>query len=253
MNVQVFLINLDRDVTKYRKSMKILKENGFDSIQRISAIDGRKVDTNKINLTWYTKYLLKKPQNRCAHEQLNTLGGIGCYLSHIKCWKKLINSKYEGAFIFEDDLEVIKNFADTFNQLTIPSDCDYLAIGYIFANNIKKVNDQFIKCDTFTGTQGYFITTKGAKKLLKYIYPIESQIDGFISMMNYFKKINLYLVNKPLVVQNNITSSSINYIDCYKCYLPNSLSNTFTPYIFIILTMVVFLIILLLIKIKWIN
>lgn len=253
MNVQVFLINLDRDVTKYRKSMKILKENGFDSIQRISAVDGKKVNLNKLDLTWYTKYLLKKPKHRCAHEQLNTLGGIGCYLSHIQCWKKLVNSNYDGAFIFEDDLEVIKNFTHTFNQLVLPSDCDYLGIGYNFAVNENKVSDQFIKCDTFTGTQGYFITTKGAKKMLKYVYPIESQIDGFISMMNYFKKINLYLVHKPFVTQNNITESSINYIDCYKCYLPNSSSNTFTPYIFIAMIILVFLIILLLIKIKWIN
>ena len=169
------------------------------------------------------------------------------------CWERIIKDGYDGAFIFEDDLEIIKDFTIKFNELIIPSDCDFLAIGYNFASNIKNVNNQFLKCDTFAGLQGYFITAKGAKKMLKYVYPIESQIDGYISMMNYFKKINLYLVKKSLINQNNITGSSINYIDCYKCYLPNSFTNTFTPYFFIILIMAVLLIILILIKIKWIN
>lgn len=40
MNVHVFLINLDRHVIKYKKSMKILKQCGFNNVERIPAIDG---------------------------------------------------------------------------------------------------------------------------------------------------------------------------------------------------------------------
>lgn len=253
MNTHVFLINLDRHKTKYNNSMKILKSIGLNNIERISAVDGRKINLKDIDLTWYTKFLLRKPNYRCAHEQLNTRGAIGCYLSHMKCWETLVKNGYDNAFIFEDDLNILKNFLYEFNQLMIPSDCDLLSFGYIDGTNKVKVNDQFLKCDTFMGTQGYFITSKGAEKLLKYAFPMETQIDAYISLMNYFKKINLYLTIKTMVTQKNITGSSINYIDCYKCHLPNIPSYTLTPYVFIILIILVILILLLLIRIKIIK
>ena len=252
MNTHTFLINLDNHIEKRRKSTELLEKNGFTNIVRIPAVIGKEIDLDKIDITWYSKYLIDNPVYRCSHEQMNTKGAIGCYLSHVKCWELIIESGCDGAYIFEDDIEFVDNFITKFNKIILPRDCDLFSFGYNWITNPKRCSDGLSTCKTFTGTQCYFITAKGAEKLLKFVYPIEMQIDGFLSVMNYFNVIKACFSQKPLVIQRN-DNSSINYVDCYKCYLPNVSTNTFIPYIFVIIILLVFLIILFLIKIKWIS
>jgi glycosyl transferase family 25 len=255
MNIPVFLINLDKHMCKYEKSSGTLEKAGFTDIRRISAIDGTKLKNYSKITTLHTRFLLENQSYRCSHQLLNTLGAIGCYLSHIKCWKEMIKKGYSGVFIFEDDLELVPNFTEKISKImeNIPDDCDLLSFGYVkilkqhpFKNSIEMSKSNYL------GTQGYYITKQGAEKLLQHIFPIEIQIDGYLSMMNYFNYINIYFTDKTLVTQNNINGSSINYIDCYKCYLPNmqyNFTNIKMMFIFILLI----LLILFFIKIKWIN
>lgn len=255
MNIPVFVINLDQHKCKYEKSNKILKNNGFTNIHRISAVNGSKLKNYSKITTLHTQFLLNEPSYRCSHQQLNTLGAIGCYLSHIKCWREMIKKGYSSIFIFEDDLELVPNFSEKMTKImeNMPDDCDLLSFGYIkllkqhkFQNIIESVKSKYL------GTQGYYITKQGAEKLLQHIFPIEIQIDGYISLMNYFNYINVYFTDKTLVNQNNMNGSSINYIDCYKCYLPNTQYN-FTHLILTFMFILVILLILFFFKIKWRN
>ncbi len=252
MNIPVFLINLNQYPNKRIKSINSLKNVGFNNIKCIDAIDGKKLKNISKMTTIYTQFLIENPLFRCSHEQLNTVGAIGCYLSHIKCWKEMLKQGYESIYIFEDDLEMVPNFADKLNTImtNIPSDCDFLSFGYIKLNGEYKFSKSIENFKIpFFGLQGYYITAKGAHKLLQYIFPIEIQIDAYISMMNYFNIINVYFTQQILVKQNNSDDSSTNYIDCYKCYLPKKNINRRDILVFIL----VFLIILIFIKIKWRN
>jgi glycosyl transferase family 25 len=255
MNIPVFLINLDKHKCKYEKSSNTLENVGFTNIQRIPAVDGSKLKNYSKITTLHTQFLLNEPYYRCSHQQLNTLGAIGCYLSHVKCWREVIKKGYSGAFIFEDDLELVPNFSEKIIKImeNVPQDCDLLSFGYIkLLEQHKFKNPIELSKATYIGAQGYYITKQGAEKLLQYVFPIEMHVDGYISLMNYFNYINVYFTDNTLVNQNNINGTSINYIDCYKCYLPNTRWNFARP-ILVFIFILVILLILFFVKIKWIN
>lgn len=243
MDLPVFIINLDQHLVKYKNAKTALEKQGFINIQRIPAIDGIRhdIDNYSKTLTLHTQFLIDNPDYRCSHQQLNTLGGVGCYLSHVKCWKKMLEAGYPEIIVFEDDLNLIPNFKEEYNKMmeSIPIDCDILSFGYLrlLDKHLFKGPIEMLRTKYY-GTQAYYITKQGAEKLLSKAFPIEMQIDGYISLMNYYNYINIYFTKLILVTQQNITGSSINYIACYKCYLPNIIQNgTIFTIIFVIMLM----------------
>ena len=249
MDLPIYIINLDKYNTKYKQSYSILKKQGFENINRISAIDGTTLSDPFQYITFHTQFLIDNPEYRCSHQQLNTLGGIGCYLSHVKCWKELLISDYPGVLIFEDDLQLIPNFKEEYLKMieNIPSDCDVLSFGYLKLFNKQKFKNpiELVRSEYY-GNQAYYITRNGAKTLLTKAFPIEIQIDGYMSLMNYYSYINIYFTKQTLVTQHNPTGSSINYVTCYKCYLPNS--NMSKEWIILILFLITLCFILLILK-----
>lgn len=227
MDSYIFLINLDKHPNKYERAYNILLEQGFNNVQRISGVDGSQMKEHLPDIaSLHTQYLLANPEYRCSHQQLNTMGAIGCYLSHVKCWKELLKTTYPGVIIFEDDLNFIPNFKEEFEMAIhyMPIECDVFSFGYVTLTDVhsnfsKPVETHKTK---FYGTQAYYITRQGATKLLTKAFPIEMHVDAYMSMMNYFGDICIYFTQRTLVTQENITGSSIlSNIPCYKCDLPN--------------------------------
>ena len=110
----------------------------YFNIERLSA-------TDKKNIPIITNIRLKT-------------GEIACYMSHIRCWKKLINSDEDCMLILEDDAIPINQ-----NRLlpNLLPKCDI-----IFLNNrFKNVNGKLVGW----GTESYIITKSGAKKMLSHV------------------------------------------------------------------------------------
>lgn len=114
----------------------------------------------------------------------NRKGVIGCALSHYDLWKKLLaDNKSNYYVIFEDDVEVDKQFYDRFYSLQKEMvEKDFLFLGYHmyenhrknvetkYKNNHSKIEIQELNKDLYIG--GYFcysINKTGAKKLIDYI------------------------------------------------------------------------------------
>lgn len=193
----------------------------------------------------YARFLIKNPEQRCSHEQLNTLGAIGCYLSHMICWQIIVDENLEYAFIFEDDLSFINNFMDILPKYISKhdKDADVFSFGYSSKHSCKNKKD-YTKCKFF-GTQGYYVTNEGAKKLLRYSLPIENHVDGYISVLSNIEYINLVFSSKSLIYQNNITGTSVgSSIYCFKCILPHDI-NTNIFYISILFLLYTFIVIVL--------
>lgn len=92
-----FVINLDCATDRRQNFFSQLHSLDID-IQRISAIDAKK-DKLPTNITaplgYPSKYLYPKTL---------TNGEIACYLSHMKCWKALLESTEKWVAILEDDV-----------------------------------------------------------------------------------------------------------------------------------------------------
>ena len=113
---------------------------------------------------------------------------VGCGLSHIKLWQKIVNENIELSLILEDDFV----FYDDFNNLllNIPNNYDMIHLSScIFHNKYLKlynINDYFYKQLFIVQTLSYIITLDGAKKLLKYINKVSYHIDVDISFKSNY-------------------------------------------------------------------
>lgn len=91
------LINLEQSTDRLAR-MKALFAQYEMTFERIDAVDGRKMSKQALDAKVLPlerrKYWLKDM----------TAGEIGCYLSHVKAWKRLVSSEHDWAFICEDDI-----------------------------------------------------------------------------------------------------------------------------------------------------
>lgn len=103
-HLTVAVINLDRSPHRLREMTDILKEYGFDRIDRINAIDGKAV-SRKQDLPTYEGLPCLSPETDNAH-----LTHTACYLSHLKALKyAMVESPTEWTLILEDDAKFYKN------------------------------------------------------------------------------------------------------------------------------------------------
>lgn len=192
MNCKIFVINLKRDVEK-KKNMKSLLENLNYEI--IEAVDGKTLNNNDfiINKNFFTPY----------DKSTLKLGEVGCSLSHLKIWKKIVNENLDKAIILEDD---IQNICD-FNILNnIKSDYDLLYLIRKKVNNcdekiIEKLSNLDIVEPSFSyWTSGYVLTFDGAKKLLSTNFENNLiAVDEYLPIMcgcNHFNDYLNFIANR---------------------------------------------------------
>ncbi len=201
-----FCISLEKKKETWPALEAYFSENGIDKISFFPGVNGKEIgeyykNTNTKNIsentlslitslggvekmvsTWGL-YNLSNMKTRKDHAQLSSWGAVGCSLSHILLWKKIVDENLDSLLIFEDDIYFYPNFKENLSRVleNIPEDADAVFLDVI--RNFKSVqyNDIFDRIlDQFFGMHAYIMTNKGAKKLLPYVFPIEIQIDSFM-------------------------------------------------------------------------
>lgn len=123
---------------------------------------------------------------------------MGVAISHYKIWKKIVDENIKSTLILEDDaIRISKDFErvviNTFNN--VPEDWDIILLG--FSNHTKipdiKINQYIYKVKNFILLHSYFVSNKGAKKLLSNL-PISAPVDTWISSLS--DKLNIYRHNE---------------------------------------------------------
>ena len=97
-----FLINLKDSKERLSRMQDILGRLDID-FERIEAVNGKAMDPAKV---LEIQYPLNDLYYRTRFTRLLSPGEVGCYLSHIACWKRLVNSNEQWALIMEDDIIV---------------------------------------------------------------------------------------------------------------------------------------------------
>ncbi len=215
MDVKKFVINLDRRKDRYET---FLKNCPYKDVERISAFDGMYPLLNK-NVDFYN--FIKD-----AFPKLYS-GEYGCWVSHLKVWKKIIDDNIPYAIIFEDDPIFCENFKQKCDKLlneNIDKIDTILYLGgvekpdFIIEKAIN-INENLIKFDynakwklNFNfGTFSYLIT----KDLCKYfmnclmlkIKGKRNAVDCFMLNMLQFKKLDIYC-SKPFLSHSIIASEN---------------------------------------------
>jgi GR25 family glycosyltransferase involved in LPS biosynthesis len=212
IDFKVFVISMKNDTKRLNKFDKFYKSSDLSIIpyEIFTGIDGKLI----INLDDYINQKTfdqimdsEKKGYRTKHYEL-TLGGIGCYLSHLNLYYKLINDpQSEYYIIFEDDASLNKKILKFINYFLnkAPYDWDFIIFGAINESG-NDYDSNFIKYTYFWGLNCYIVNKKGAMKFIKeFEYnKIKMQIDSAMSKMALEKNLNIYGTIKKLTRHDKI-------------------------------------------------
>ena len=174
--IKIFIINLRNEVDRRKHIVNELKKLNLE-FEIFFAKKGSELTKKEITL--YSKKEAFKNENRDL-----SLDEISCALSHIKIYKKIIESKYRLSLILEDDVVINKNLLNIFKNLNkFPKNWELINF---YTDARKKVISRKIyenyQCVRFNEranrTCSYLIKMKTAEKLIKFALPIRFPADG---------------------------------------------------------------------------
>lgn len=201
--MDILVINLDRDKGRLENVRKQLTK-----FTRIDAVDSKKVggDCSSWLLKWF-----------------GTKSMAGIMLSHMKCWKYIVENNLEYALILEDDFKLAVDEEELVNYSkmvtsTAPESWDVILLGYFLGDfngndiftklvmrlrNIqgdqKDVNRYLFKPSTWGGAHGYLLSRHGAETLLKTFPKATYHVDFEMARLDF---LNVYASKKKLISQN---------------------------------------------------
>ncbi|MDC9591408.1 glycosyltransferase family 25 protein [Xenorhabdus sp. XENO-10] len=173
--MDIFVINLAKD-TERRKSIKKQAETFGLRVRFIEAVNGKELSDSEINQLC-----------RDFHDNGLTHGVLGCSLSHLKVYEKIINDNLDTALILEDDAKLNKEISNVYISI-----CNYnlknkntpliylLSITNEYIDSFKKkLSPKYYLVDVIDADYGYgyIINNTAAKNLVKFLKPIWIEAD----------------------------------------------------------------------------
>lgn len=162
--MKTFVINLERASHRKEFMSQQLCNFPFLDVEFVEAIDGRKLEQSEVNSLFDVTSFYK------LYKRYPLPGEIGCTLSHLKCYEKLLKSDRKVTLILEDDaclstdIQVIESIEvlDNIPQIILLTPrCSYLFQG-------KPIQDLHRLYNVFLGscTGGYLINKSAANLIL---------------------------------------------------------------------------------------
>jgi GR25 family glycosyltransferase involved in LPS biosynthesis len=207
-----FFITLRRDEIRVAHVRSQI-EHVFTGATVSWAIDARNLSDSQIEQWRSDGYIYTNLRTLLGRQMdPNTRVGrakIGCLMSHVLLWERLASEPRNDTFymIMEDDTISAVDFDTRFPKLLaeledLPWDWVHLHVHPVFADkNTLSIPDkqQLNQATTQYGAQGYLISRRGARKLLKLMLPLSTPNDMALAQLITEKKINAYITKESLV------------------------------------------------------
>lgn len=179
--MKTFVINLKSETKKRSNIDAQCRANGFD-YEIIEAVDGRELQDEATHLLAHNL-----PQARL------TKGVIGCTLSHLYIYSRMVEENIPYALVLEDDITITEPAKDVIstieNGLQPRSREIFLlntpeAITPVIKKNLTdKVT--FYRMARASQSPAYILSLETAKALLDFNYPIKYEVDRWVAFRDY--------------------------------------------------------------------
>lgn len=234
-DIPAFCITLERRLDRWKRFQT---QPGVQSlsVKRFRGVDGKTVhpDTDERIATMTKRNIRMK--SRRSHEELNSIGGVGCALSHIAVWQWMVDNHAPHCLIFEDDAIVPPDFtnrANTLIQTTLLQDknaWDIWLLGGIWDDISAIPNEpptRIYRIGSFVLFHAYVMTLPTAQRLLRDAYPIHAHIDLWTSVYGYLNDLRIVGSLTLRLQQNPKTKTDIQTApDCALCDIPSDFQKT---------------------------
>jgi glycosyl transferase family 25 len=196
---KICLINLARSTDRLTACAKQLDAYSLP-FDRIEAVNGDSLDSTIINNLYNF--------NDSSYHKHMTNGELGCYLSHVRAWQKIVDEQLDYAVILEDDILLQENIQGGLEAIEyIQQPWDIIKLAEVSAK--RKVVHQIPVGDfslvTYnkvpSRTCAQVVSLSGAKKLLAASSSINRPID---IELQYWWECELSVFGlKPYIVKAN--------------------------------------------------
>jgi len=197
--------NIEENKNKIKLNIEIIDAVYGDSLNFENLIDEGKLSKDFYQDTFFDQKIKKRQ--------------IGCYLSHLKTYEKILNDNNNGySILFEDDFKVVdENFIKIINNAikvlqNHDDNFDFLFLGNTFNNKDINISDNIYtasKNEWLYGCHAMLINNKKMKNIYDKLKFIDGQIDVNISKLNFDNKLNIYTLYPIIVDQAGLESSII--------------------------------------------
>jgi len=211
--MDIYVVNLAKDTIKKKYMESHLNEFDLAPVY-IQGVYGQDLSDDELK-KFYKEEAAKATIGRALGH-----GEIGCFLSHLNIYFKMLNDNVKYALILEDDIELKFDIKLIIDELLISSShWEIVLLGHHsrFSRTEptlpsfwgrKKLSKKYSlsrPCDLGQGTYGYLISLAGAKKMLKFSNKIDRPIDHYTGSDQFT---NLYIINPPVININKHLSDN---------------------------------------------
>jgi hypothetical protein len=212
------------------------------TFERYEGVNGSSIDIIKDDrISLRTKRNVKEHIRR-DHEELDSAGGVGCYLSHTNVWKKFLERPEEYAIILEDDALLYDGFVEDLHRamkettllpqapdvwfFNRPSEWYYEYKGKPNPLTVKEKNLGPWITNTCSAATGYLISKKGVEKLLETAFPLDMHVDLYTCLAGDLGRI-FTVAHKNVIVSpigiKEMDSDITDKDNCSICNVPTKL------------------------------
>ncbi|MEW7314948.1 glycosyltransferase family 25 protein [Buttiauxella gaviniae] len=192
--MRTFIVSLESDIDR-RKEMALLCEEHSLSYEFINAVDGRKLPLEVATIVTHD-----------FHNSKLTRGEIGCALSHLNIYSKMVAEDTPHALVLEDDALFDASIHDYLTGIngTISKtkpEVFILTATCSYNKHIKKSDGSghdYFRTVNGSGTYGYIINLPAVKLLIDANLPIKFESDRW-AIFRDITGIRVWCTNTPVV------------------------------------------------------
>jgi glycosyl transferase, family 25 len=182
-----FVINLAANTARMANASAALGAQGI-GFERLEGVNGWNLPEDEISKVY------DRQRNRRDGKHPLVRPEIGCYLSHIECWRKIAEGQAPGGIIFEDDFSASASLAEVLAQICADSSRDWDVVKlFTFDADPKVVKERqvgryrlVVPYRVPTCLIGYVLTREAARRLAESSAPFFRPVDE--DMKFYWEK-----------------------------------------------------------------
>lgn len=236
----IYVVNMKERKDRWKLFMEQDPAVKAMNVHRVNAFNGYRLNYKKDRRIALSSRMNIMRNTRRIHQEVATLGAVGCSISHATIWKKILASNAPYAVVMEDDATFTIKELQQINELAkeIPGSAEVWLLGMTRSGSIREPvpRSKWSKVYQFTASHAYVITRAAAKKLLEQVFPVEMHIDHYMSNMSVLYEIPMLHHDEFNIPYRGILkkSSSTTTVEsntsqhikdgCSACHVPDHLS-----------------------------
>jgi glycosyl transferase family 25 len=220
-------ISLARRSDRWTRFKEQPEVRALPNLRRFEAVDGKKIDlVSDKRVSAFTKKNILTHSRR-SHYELDSIGGVGCALSHIGVWREFLDSGSPYMLVFEDDAIVYPGLVASVNA-ALPEDFDLIVLTRAYTPLSLVPADGFEPAKSFVLAHCYIISRRAAQIFYDEAFPITGHIDLYMSTQCSLHKLKLYCSKTLAAPQFQQGSDIVTKPKCYICDVPSDYEKSMT-------------------------